>query len=331
VAVYAALAGGLGLLTALIASVHGWPVAARVAAGLLPAAAGVVVPWLLTMLYSGMGIESAGHLRRLRLDDPTSSPLYGLFGVAALAGVQGFGAAMGAGWRLGWAGLTVACVAVLLWGLGGAGLIPLPGRARRLSLGSWVRRLRVRYRRRSRQLAVTAVVWWPAHLKYRAVVRVTGGECKAGDSAGRAGGQPPRVERVQQLVPMNKHPGPRWVRQHVDERIDLGDFPACRSLSVEVTTDPPPAKEGRTRVRIQRGPQARPGSEWVAGPSWQAWIRSAREVSRLAEAVVYVAWWLIASSTLAPGKRSLPTCAKASAWMKYRWASRFCVQLRFCL
>jgi hypothetical protein len=259
VAVYAALAGGLGLLTALIASVHGWPVAARVAAGLVPTAAGVVVPWLLTVQYLTWNVHGSGS--RPGLDNPTSSPLWSVFGPVALAGVQGFGAAMGAGWRLGWAGLTVAWVAALMWGLGGAGLIPLPGRARRLSLGSWVRRLRVRYRRRSRQLAVTAVVWWPAHLKYRAVVRVTGGECEAGDSAGRAGGQPPRVERVQQLVPMNKHPGPRWVRQHVDERIDLGDFPACRSLSVEVTTDPPPAKEGRTRVRIQRGPQARPGSE----------------------------------------------------------------------
>jgi hypothetical protein len=259
VAVYAALAGGLGLLTALIASVHGWPVAARVAAGLLPAAAGVVVPWLLTMLYSGMGIESAGHLRRLRLDDPTSSPLYGLFGVAALAGVQGFGAAMGTGWRLGWAGLTVACVAVLLWGLAGAGQIPLPGRARRLSHKPWVRRLRVRYRRRSRQLAVTAVVWWPGQI-YRGIVRVTGGDCEAGDSAARPAGQPPRVERVRQLVP-RKGRTSRWERQRLHERVDLGAFPGCRSLAVVVTTEPPPAREGSARVRIQRGPQARPGSE----------------------------------------------------------------------
>jgi hypothetical protein len=260
VAVYTALAAGLGLLTALIASVHGWPVAARVAVGLLPAAAGVVVPWLLTVLYSG-GIEGAEYLRRLRLDDPTTSPLYGLFGLVALAGVQGFGAAMGAGWGLGWAGLTVACVAVLMWGLAGVGLIPLPGRARRMSLASWVRLLRVRYRRRSRQLAVTAVVWWPAHLTYRAIVRVTDGECETGDSAGGPAGQSPRVERVRRLMPRNKRPGPRWERQRVHERVDLGAFPACRSLSVEVTTDPPPAREGRTRVQIPRGLQARARSK----------------------------------------------------------------------
>jgi hypothetical protein len=197
---YAGLAGGLGLLTALIVGMRGWPVAARVAAGLVPAAAGVAVPFLMTDLYIMFGVDDPGRLRRpRRLDNPTLSPLYDRVGVAALTGVQGFGAALGAGWRQGWVGWAAACVAVLVWGLAGVGLIPLPGRARRLSLESWVRRLRVRYRRRSRQLVVAAVVWWPRHPSYRAVLRATGGECEAGDGAGRPAGQLPRVERVRQL------------------------------------------------------------------------------------------------------------------------------------
>jgi hypothetical protein len=259
VASYAALAGGLGLLTALIASMRGWPVAARVAAGLVPAAAGVAVPFLMTQSYIGFSVDNSGRVPRpRRLDNPTLSPLYDRVGVAALAGVQSFGAALGAGWRPGWVGWAVACVAVLVWGLAGVGLIPLPGRARRLSLESWVRRLRVRHRRRSRQLVVAAVVWWPRHLSYRAVLRVTGGECEAGDGAGRPAGQPPRVERVRQLV-RRKGPAHSWERQRLRERIDLDAFAACRSLTVVVTTEPPPAREGMARVQLQRGPQARAG------------------------------------------------------------------------
>ncbi len=257
VASYAALAGGLGLLTALVASAHGWPVPARVAAGLVLAIAGMAVPYTMTVLYLGLGVELSDSLRRLRVDNPASSPVYRPSGAAALAGVQGFGVALGAGWWPGWVGWAASCVAVLVWGLAGVGVIPLPGRARRMSRGSWVRGLRVRYRRRSRQLVVSAVVWWPSHLAYRAIVRVTGGDCETGDGPSWPLGQPPRAERVSQLV--KTRPIPRWVHQRLHERIDLGAFPACRSLTVVVTTDPPPGREGRARVQLEHGPQAQAG------------------------------------------------------------------------
>ncbi len=70
VASYAALAGGLGLLTALVASAHGWPVPARVAAGLVLAIAGMAVPYTMTVLYLGLGVELSDSLRRLRVDNP---------------------------------------------------------------------------------------------------------------------------------------------------------------------------------------------------------------------------------------------------------------------
>jgi hypothetical protein len=127
-----------------------------------------------------------------------------------------------------------------------------------MSRGSWVRRLRARYRSRSHELVVTAVVWWPSHpTSYRAIVRVTGRDRETGHGAGQPGEQP-CAERVTQLVKPQLL-SPRWVRQRLHERVDLDAFPACRSLTVVGTTNPPPAWEEMARVQIQRGPQARAG------------------------------------------------------------------------
>ena len=78
VASHAAIAGGLGLLTDLAASAHGWPVPARVAVGLVPAVAGIAVPYLMTMFYIAFNVDNDPIAARVRVDDPAKDRWYRL-------------------------------------------------------------------------------------------------------------------------------------------------------------------------------------------------------------------------------------------------------------
>lgn len=239
VTVLALLAAGLGLLTALVASLRDWPVAARVVVVAVLAAGGVVVVFMLVILQI-LSVNMTSRFRRL--DDLRTGHGYQIFGLGALAGAQGFGVAVGVGWPPAWQGLVGACLAVWGWGLAGVGLVPLPGRARRMSHRPWVR-MRVRYRRRARHVTIAAVVWWPGHLPCRADVSVTGTECEHPERV-------PRVEWSRDLRPSKTTPVPPWARERIRQRVALDEFAGCRVVAVVVTTIPEPTQEGRASVRL---------------------------------------------------------------------------------